>query len=610
MIISLFFISVFIIVFSMVISSVGELLLKSFGLKLESRLENLAMGYFLGLGIFINGLIIIGLLGIFKIYPIIIYAVFWVIAAILIGEKRWFLVYDVKVKWIIITGLLFFNYTVCFTPPHMWDEVAYHLPEINEIVKTGKLSFPLRGDIFYGSLPLAMEVLYLFGVVIGGTSLMHVLHFTFFIFLIIFLYGYVERRYSQICAWWVIFLLFFLEEFGSNVVSGYVDGAAAITEVVGFLIAVEWVESKNNKYLYLSSLMWGFSLAIKYSAIYTIPVYLAIIFLFYFFLYKPKVSLLIRPFLICLLLAVFMGGFWYIKNLVMLGNPIFPYFFGHHGISDGTFELIKMSIKGSSEVRTILGYLLVPYKFVSNSVYHIRGLIVASLIVSVFIPIGDRKKYIFRRVMLLVVIINVGVWYFIISDQTRFLFSTIILATISGGVMIGSFINMKKYYVLVFYFLILMLVWVVRLPVKNIYSILANISVVKLSENEYIFGLLSKDDYLARYLGKSYYVIAYINRNLKNESIINYWNHNGNYYLVGDNKFVRDVPEKESDYIEYMRSTGIRYLTVDVDLKKSFINNIKWKEWASPRLKFEEYFIRNANIVYGYGENILYEFRK
>jgi len=49
-------------------------------------------------------------------------------------------------------------------------------------------------------------------------------------------------------------------------------------------------------------------------------------------IYRGKMSFLL--FLTCLAAFLSLAGYWYVKNLIVLGNPIYPFIFGHPGLSD------------------------------------------------------------------------------------------------------------------------------------------------------------------------------------------------------------------------------------------------------------------------------------
>ena len=83
-----------------------------------------------------------------------------------------------------------------------------------------------------------------------------------------------------------------------------------------------------NKYWILSGVFYGFALLTSYIALYLAP-FLLIALLAYLLYKKRSLQIttnrtLIRRLLLILIPALIIGGVWYLRNLVLVGNPIYP----------------------------------------------------------------------------------------------------------------------------------------------------------------------------------------------------------------------------------------------------------------------------------------------
>ena len=315
----------------------GGGVLERLRLKTEDRILDLVLAYLFGVFIFIFGLVGLGMTGRLDWKSLVIYIL---IIALFFGRRLFKGVICGRPKYAsgsskiarllttILVVLAVSNYFVCFAPPYIWDEVAYHLPESMSIVINHKIQFPVLGNLFYGNLPVSMELLSATGIILTGTPTMgHVWHYSILVCLVAVIYVFVRKRSTKELGLLAGIVIFLISDLVNNATTGYVDGAAISTEIIGLLLVTDWYEFGNVKKLYLAAGVWGMSLGIKYSGLYTIPVYMLIV-----LLGSTRWKYGWRKWVIIVMtmtvMGLAMGGFWYIKNLIMWQNPIYPYFFG------------------------------------------------------------------------------------------------------------------------------------------------------------------------------------------------------------------------------------------------------------------------------------------
>ena len=77
------------------------------------------------------------------------------------------------------------------------------------------------------------------------------------------------------------------------------------------------------KYWIMSGMFYGFTLLASYLAIYLAPFFI-IALLYYFIKKKDELSANTKVFLLLGASVLIIGGVWYLRNLVLLGNPVYP----------------------------------------------------------------------------------------------------------------------------------------------------------------------------------------------------------------------------------------------------------------------------------------------
>jgi hypothetical protein len=135
-----------------------------------------------------------------------------------------------------------------------------------------------------------------------------------------------QNRWIALLA---LLLIFNVPSFLSIALTGLNDTARACFAVLGVVFLARYFQTRVTYFLVFSGLLVGASLASKYIEI-------------------GLLSLIVAAWLFCAVsgrdslkrlglyfaLVFFVAGFWYLKNLVAWGNPIYPFVFGHPGLSD------------------------------------------------------------------------------------------------------------------------------------------------------------------------------------------------------------------------------------------------------------------------------------
>lgn len=109
---------------------------------------------------------------------------------------------------------------------------------------------------------------------------------------------------------------------------GYVDAGSAAFAILFLITVVDLILSKKSRNFYISASVFGLTVGMKY----TILVFVVSIILIGAILARNMLRKFFKKnysgklFFAAVLFLIF-GGFWYLKNLIMSGNPIYPFFF-------------------------------------------------------------------------------------------------------------------------------------------------------------------------------------------------------------------------------------------------------------------------------------------
>lgn len=266
----------------------------------------------------------------------------------------------------LLGGILFaVNYQAALAPPTAWDELAYHLPQARRLADTHTLPLTLgnhyfqTSHFFYGNIPKLGEVLYAEGIAFSGFALARALHMTVLAAFLLLVFGRVRALFGEGAAVLSVVLLLLYDHLVRNASSAYVDAATASLEVGAVLALATWAFGGDLGDAAQAALLIGFALSFKYSPLSTL-VFLAL--LFGIAVARRRWPLArVRPLALRLTaLALLPCAFWYVKNAIRYGNPFYPLYLGHPGVSEAEYRRVLLSVQQFQVPRTLSSFLRFP----------------------------------------------------------------------------------------------------------------------------------------------------------------------------------------------------------------------------------------------------------
>jgi|GEM_PF-5509408 len=234
----------------------------------------------------------------------------WFEAVVFVLVAAWFL-------WFGLKGVLF--------PPTGVDDLEYHLPFAAKALQTGGLlpfMTPYTGPIYY---PQIIEAGYLWLVLpLHDDFLINLGNMPFHLLLIlsarqILVEWGVKRNYAALA---MPFLLY------AKIVSkqawvAHVDVALAALFLFACFLLVRYEKQKRGAFLLLFGVAVGILLGTKYSAVGYCGVLIAAGFALALLLRRGLKSALYFS-LAAMAIMLLVGGYWYLRNLVLTGTPLYP----------------------------------------------------------------------------------------------------------------------------------------------------------------------------------------------------------------------------------------------------------------------------------------------
>jgi hypothetical protein len=335
---------------------------------------------------------------------------------------------------LVVIAVFSVQWLAALAPPVAYDELSYHLPEAHVLADTHALHFTLgshrTGTGIFGNLPTLAETIWGIALTVEGATLVHVLHLTMLAAFVLLAAGVVRTLWGSRPAALAAAGIALYPDIVQNAITGYIDAASASFEVGGVLLFVLWAARGDPGVAAAGALLIGFAAGMKYTALPSAALVAILV---------GVISVRQRSLRLPLVLAgIALAAcvYWYAKNLIRFGNPFYPIAFGHPGITDALYRDWTSTVHhfGSPTwTRTITGFVDTPSDFDQNaSIVPFAAFALAPFSLAARGPRG--------AVVLLLgyALAYWTYWYWLASNQTRFLMPAIVVAIILAAVALGA----------------------------------------------------------------------------------------------------------------------------------------------------------------------------
>jgi hypothetical protein len=347
-------------------------------------------------------------------------------------------------------GVLCVHFSLMFLPDKNVDVAVFHYPLVKSILDNDGFTFPQIPHPFYGSIPLGSHLLAASMSIFELNSLS--LHFiNFFIFwCFIALVISIFSRSGYLFSFIFVSILFFSSGyFVFPSTDGMQDVLRSCTTLAAILLFDRFLHFQKVLYLFLSGLTAGLTISLKMSEL-LVGFWIIVIIVI-----SKKTRLIVENFRLVLtnflLPLFFVGSYFYLRNFVETGNPIYPFLFAHPGLSDAWMENYYevLAKPGNPE---LLQYSRDPSSYISyfDFVSAYARFFLSSKLLILVNGLAIVGFYIQKSLRPLIYL-NVGMfvfWYLFMFNDTRWALSGHLLTMILASVTVSKVIKIFVCYIL------------------------------------------------------------------------------------------------------------------------------------------------------------------
>ena len=424
------------------------------------------------------------------------------------------------------------------TPPITRDSIIHHLAIPKLWLKHGGFYETPWADFSY--YPMYINLLYLIPLYFKNYTIPAFIHMAFGIGTGWLIYLYLKKRFNR--NWGLLGFFIF---FSTPIViwlstSAYIDLGAAFFSTASIISFIKWRDTGYNslKWLFISSFCMGIAIGSKYN----ILVAWFIVNLMTMVIYVQdtnKQMVALKYGAIFFSISLIVASPWFIKNLVLTGDPFYPLFQGFFKIlqSEGPIkeiaaqEIVKnyngqvgffkmrSLLYGENFLETLAIPIRMFFQGEDNSYQYFQGRLNPILII--FLPFAFLKRNYGKDKLLFIIfsVFFIFIAFFLTEKQVRYLlpvipFLTILSVTGIKNIYDAFMINDSLSYKItkcVLYFSLLMLL------IPNFIYLREHFN--KIRPLPFIINRESRDEFLTRHL-MDYEAVKFVNTNLPQDAVV------------------------------------------------------------------------------------------
>ena len=215
---------------------------------------------------------------------------------------------------------LLLGFVLALLPPTLgFDGLSYHLPLPERLLADRKV---LPYNIFPFWYPSLIEGDFTIALGLGSERAAQLIHFSFLLLLLALIWEWSRTLFGPKVAWWSLAILVSMPSLPWLASWAYSDIALTFFCLACLYATWKWGITKSKGWLSLAGVFAGLAMSIKYTS-FILP--LACIFMI--LLWEKGISGRIVSLLRFSIPALLTALPWYLRTWLVMGNPIYPYFF-------------------------------------------------------------------------------------------------------------------------------------------------------------------------------------------------------------------------------------------------------------------------------------------
>jgi len=311
---------------------VGETICDRLRLRFANFGEAIGISLFLGTGVIGLMVLLFGLAGWLRPLPISLLMLIAIIATRgswtrlyrLISEAAQQLTQSRETTLAATIYILFIAFLVlrAAAPPNAGDEFIYHLSVPVDFVKHGRV-YPMF-DNSLGNFPFLIHMLYAVGKLAGSEIAARLFSLFLAVGTSLGIFGFCGRFLTRRIGVVAMFAFFAAGMVVEVAVTSRIDISLAGMLFFCTYAMVNYLESRERGWLWISALLAGFSLGIKHTAV----IWLALVGVMYLVQRlvsnRDRLTAVLGSGILYALLAFAVASPWYLKNYAWFHNPVYP----------------------------------------------------------------------------------------------------------------------------------------------------------------------------------------------------------------------------------------------------------------------------------------------
>ena len=310
----------------------GNAICERFRVRFASLGEEIGFSLFVGAGAIGLGVLLFALAGWLRPLPIALL----MLIVLVITRGSWARLYSRGIESIRSLGqsretkivatvyVLFIAFLVlrAATPPTAADELIYHLSVTNDFVKHGRV-YPMF-DNSLGNFPFLIHMVYAVGMLASSEIAARLFSLFLAVGTSLAIFGFCSRYLTRRIGAVAMFAFFAAGMVVEVAVTSRIDVSLAGMLFLCTYAMINYLESSERGWLWISALLAGFSLGIKHTAV----IWLALVGVMYLVqrlaMNRDRLTSVLSSGLAYALLAFVVASPWYLKNYVWFHNPVYP----------------------------------------------------------------------------------------------------------------------------------------------------------------------------------------------------------------------------------------------------------------------------------------------
>jgi 4-amino-4-deoxy-L-arabinose transferase-like glycosyltransferase len=380
-----------------------------------------------------------------------------------------------KITFALLISIWLSHLVQVFTPEVGFDAVWYHLPVIKTILEQKKMVF--LPNLYQSANPLGSDLIFGIGFSWGGELGAKVVAYLFGLLLMAACYLLSKKFLNRFWSLVVVLIISTFQVVAWQSASFYVDVAKAFWEISALWALLNWQKFESTRWLVLSALLLGASLATKLFSLFLLPMMLVLVWLWSKDHHLKKLIIFLSS---ALILPLPFYVFAYLKT----GNPFFSFIAHLDKLSEigGNGSLVFYFWERTQQLISFPNQLLVGKDYTS-----IILLLFFPILIWLYREIRENK---FILGISLFVVTQMALWWYLPPLSTRYTLSGFIVWTIVSIWGAAKLIKTNKRFYQPILVTILLAVLINVIP--RVY--------VNYRSFQYILGIQTKEEYIHQFL--------------------------------------------------------------------------------------------------------------